>query len=116
MNDLIRPAMYDAHHDIIPIKQSNKSPRITVDIVGPICETSDTFAKGREFPLTSNGALVAILSCGAYGAVMSSEYNSRPLIPEVLVREDKFAIIRGRQDINDILNRDIVPEWLAQKK
>ncbi len=116
MNDLIRPAMYDAHHDIIPIKQGNKSPRITVDIVGPICETSDTFARGREFPLTSNGALVAILSCGAYGAVMSSEYNSRPLIPEVLVREDKFTIIRARQDINDILNRDIVPEWLAQKK
>ena len=113
MNDFIRPAMYDAYHDIIPVKQNSKSSLLHVDVVGPVCETSDTFARDREFPLMSGGDLVAILSCGAYGSVMSSEYNSRPLVPEVLVRDDEYAVIKARQSIESMIDRDKVPDWLS---
>jgi len=113
MNDLVRPAMYDAHHDIIPVIESavavKKSP---VDIVGPVCETGDTFARAREMPPVANGALLAFRSAGAYGAVMASEYNTRPLIPEVLVKGDQFDVIRARPSFQDMLGRDKVPAWL----
>jgi diaminopimelate decarboxylase len=113
MNDLIRPAMYDAYHDIIAVSEpavaAEKSP---VDIVGPICETGDTFAKAREMPPVSDGALLAFRSAGAYGAVMSSEYNTRPLIPEVLVAGDQYAVIRARPSFQDMIDRDKIPEWL----
>ncbi len=81
-------------------------------MVGPVCETGDTFAKGRELPLVAEGDLVAFRSAGAYGAVMSNEYNTRPLVPEVLVRDDHFAVIRARPSYDEILKRDIIPEWL----
>ena len=113
MNDLIRPAMYGAHHDIIPVieAQAATEPQ-TVDIVGPVCESGDTFAKARPMPALAPGALVAFRSAGAYGAVMSSEYNTRPLIPEVLVKDDQYAVIRARPSFDEIINRDKLPEWL----
>ncbi len=114
MNDLIRPAMYDAYHDVIPVKQNKKASIVKVDIVGPICETSDTFARDREFPLTQKGDLIAILCSGAYGAAMSSEYNSRPLVPEVLVKDNKFSIIRERNRIEETIARDTIPKWISQ--
>ncbi len=113
MNDLIRPAMYGAHHDIIPVVESvpGQEPQ-PFDIVGPVCETGDTFAKSRPMPALTEGALVAFRSAGAYGAVMASEYNTRPLIPEVLVHADQFAVIRARPTFDEILNRDTIPDWL----
>ena len=113
MNDLIRPSMYGAHHDIIPVVE----PRAGVDtnpydVVGPVCETGDTFAKARSLPPAGEGDLVAFRSAGAYGAVMASEYNTRPLIPEVLVKGDHYAVIRARPTFDEMLNRDTIPEWL----
>jgi diaminopimelate decarboxylase len=113
MNDLIRPAMYEAHHDIVAVHEP--APGIEnrpYDIVGPVCETGDTFAKQRDMPPLTAGDLIAFRSAGAYGAVMASEYNSRPLIPEVLVHEDQFAVIRRRPDFDEMINRDTIPEWL----
>ena len=113
MNDLIRPAMYEAHHDIVPVTEpvpgAEQQP---YDIVGPVCESGDTFAKGRMMPPLAEGDLVAFRSAGAYGAVMSSEYNSRLLIPEVLVNGDQFAVIRPRPTFDDMINRDTLPQWL----
>ena len=113
MNDLIRPAMYDAWHDIIPVVEpaAGTAP-VPYDIVGPVCESGDTFAKGREIPPMHPGDLVAFRSAGAYGAVMASEYNSRPLIPEVLVHGDQFAVIRKRPSYEEMIARDSLPEWL----
>ena len=113
MNDLIRPAMYGAWHDIIPVIEAEAGvEQAPYDIVGPVCETGDTFAKHRDLPPLASGDLVAFRSAGAYGAVMSSEYNTRPLIPEVLVQGDQFAVIRPRPSFDEMINRDIIPEWL----
>lgn len=113
MNDLIRPAMYGAWHDIIPVIEAEAAAeQRPYDVVGPVCETGDTFAKARNLPKLAAGDLVAFRSAGAYGAVMSSEYNTRPLIPEVLVKDDQFSVIRKRPEFDEIINRDIVPEWL----
>ena len=113
MNDLIRPSMYGAHHDIVPLTQSAAgSESHPYDVVGPVCETGDTFAKDRHLAPLGPGDLVAFRSAGAYGAVMASEYNSRPLIPEVLVKDDQFAVIRARPSFDEMLKRDTIPEWL----
>ncbi len=113
MNDLVRPAMYSAHHDIVAVAEpAPGAPTRPFDVVGPVCETGDTFAKGRELPLMAEGDLVAFRSAGAYGAVMANEYNTRPLVPEVLVRDDQFAVIRARPSYDEILRRDTIPEWL----
>lgn len=113
MNDLIRPAMYEAWHDIIPVVEPVAgAEQAKYDIVGPVCESGDTFARERMMPPVASGDLVAFRSAGAYGAVMSSEYNSRPLIPEVLVRGDQFAVIRPRPTFDEMINRDTIPEWL----
>ncbi len=113
MNDLIRPAMYDAHHDIIPIDEPEPGNEGRIyDVVGPVCESGDTFARGRQMPELNAGDLVAFRSAGAYGAVMASEYNSRPLIPEVLVHERQFAVIRARPTFDEMIKRDTIPEWL----
>jgi diaminopimelate decarboxylase len=113
MNDLIRPAMYGAHHDIVPVVEPPAgAEHHPWDIVGPVCESGDTFARGRPLPRLSEGALVAFRSAGAYGAVMASEYNSRPLVPEVLVHEHQFAVIRARPTFDEMLKRDTIPEWL----
>ncbi len=111
MNDLIRPTLYEAHHDIEPVRQSNRPP-ITADIVGPVCETGDYLAKGRTIQGVAEGDLLAVMSAGAYGAVMASTYNSRALIPEVLVDGDRWHAIRPRKPIEDLLALDSVPEWL----
>ncbi len=113
MNDLIRPAMYDAWHDIIPVREPEPGAEpVQYDIVGPVCESGDTFAKERAMPEVGAGELVAFRSAGAYGAVMASEYNSRPLIPEVLVDRDQFAVVRARPTFDEMLSRDIIPEWM----
>ncbi len=113
MNDLIRPAMYDAWHDIVPvIEPAPGAEQMAYDVVGPVCESGDTFAKGRMLPQIQAGDLVAFRSAGAYGAVMSSEYNTRPLIPEVLVKDDHFAVIRARPTFDEIISRDTIPAWL----
>ena len=112
MNDLIRPAMYDAYHEVTPVEQQEGSSTVKVDIVGPVCETADTFSRDRNFSLAAEGDLIAFHSAGAYGAVMASEYNSRPLIPEVLVKGTKFSIIRARPSIQSVIERDIIPDWL----
>ena len=113
MNDLIRPAMYGAHHDIVAVVEPAPGTEgQAYDVVGPVCESGDTFAKGRTLPPLAEGDLVAFRSAGAYGAVMSSEYNSRPLIPEILVKDDQFAVIRARPSFEEMINRDSIPTWL----
>ncbi|OOY09851.1 diaminopimelate decarboxylase [Thioclava sp. F36-7] len=113
MNDLVRPSMYGAYHDIVPVIEADPGTESApFDIVGPVCETGDTFAKARNLTPLGPGDLVAFRSAGAYGAVMSSEYNSRPLIPEVLVRGGEFALIRARPSFEEMLSRDTIPEWL----
>ncbi|MEM9851478.1 MAG: diaminopimelate decarboxylase, partial [Pseudomonadota bacterium] len=113
MNDLIRPAMYDAYHDILPVADAPPgTPRSPMDVVGPVCESGDTFTKARALPPLGSGDLVAFRSAGAYGAVMASEYNSRPLVPEVLVDRHQFAVIRPRPTFDEMLNRDKLPGWM----
>jgi diaminopimelate decarboxylase len=113
MNDLVRPAMYGAHHDIVPVVEPDPGAEARVfDVVGPVCETGDTFAKGRALPPVAAGDLVAFRSAGAYGAVMASEYNMRPLVPEVLVHGDHFAVIRARPSFDEMIARDTLPGWL----
>lgn len=113
MNDLIRPAMYGSHHDVVPLTEPPAgAEQKPYDIVGPICESGDTFAKSRNMPILREGDRIAFRSAGAYGAVMSSEYNSRPLIPEVLVKDDHFAVIRARPTFDEMLSRDTIPDWL----
>ncbi|MDB5586491.1 MAG: lysA [Devosia sp.] len=111
MNDLIRPTLYEAHHDIQPVNHSNLSP-ITADIVGPVCETGDYLAKARTMPGVKEGDLLAVMSAGAYGAVMASTYNSRALSPEVLVDGPRYHVIRPRKSIADLLALDSVPDWV----
>jgi len=112
MNDLIRPALYDAYHPIVPLKEPRGREFMFADIVGPICETSDTFATERPLAVVAQGDHVAVGGAGAYGAVMSSQYNSRPLAPEVLVDGDRFAVIRDRPGYDEMLSHYRIPDWL----
>jgi diaminopimelate decarboxylase len=111
MNDLIRPAMYDAFHDIRPVVETDALP-VPCDVVGPVCETGDTFTRERLLPPLNPGDVVAFMSAGAYGAAMASEYNSRPLVPEVLVDGDRFAVIRKRPTYDEMLAAETPAEWL----
>jgi len=111
MNDLIRPTLYDAYHGIEAVENRDAAKR-TYDIVGPICETGDTFSQARELPTLERGDLAVIKSAGAYGFCMASNYNTRPTPAEVLVDGDQFAVIRKRQDVMAIIDEDIVPDWL----
>jgi diaminopimelate decarboxylase len=114
MNDLVRPAMYGAHHDIVPLAEPAPGAAGEAwDVVGPVCETGDTFARAREMPPLAEGEVVAFRSAGAYGAVMASEYNSRPLVPEVLVQGDRWAVIRPRPSFDEMIGRDTIPEWMS---
>ncbi len=113
MNDLVRPAMYDAFHDIVSVREPGANDAWTrYDVVGPVCETSDIFAADRDLPRLDGGDLVAILTAGAYGAVMSSAYNARPPAPEVLVRGGEWAVVRPRMDDDAFLKHDRIPAWL----
>ena len=114
MNDLVRPAMYDAWHEIVPVKEpASGQARLRYDVVGPVCETSDLFAAGREMPELKSGELVAILTAGAYGAVMAGDYNARPRIAEVLVRGREWGIVRPRENYADLIAKDRIPDWLS---
>ena len=113
MNDLIRPAMYDAFHEVTPVTPRSGAP-VNYDIVGPVCETGDTFARDRMMAPVLPGDLVAFMGAGAYGAVMSSEYNTRPLVPEVLVRNADWAVVRPRPGYEDILGRETTADWLLK--
>jgi diaminopimelate decarboxylase len=113
MNDLIRPALYESWHEIVPVMEpAAGAARVSYDVVGPVCETSDLFAAGRSMPELKPGDLVAILGAGAYGAVMASAYNARPPAPEVLVAGDDWGIVRPRQDHDDLIALDRIPGWL----
>ena len=112
MNDLLRPALYDAYHEIECVKQPQSDNQQTYDIVGPVCESGDTFAKHRKLPELQQGDLVVFHSAGAYGSVLSSQYNTRPLIPEIIVNGEQFEITRERPSIEDILRSERVPSWL----
>jgi len=113
MNDLIRPALYDAYHEIEPvIAPKPGTAQQLYDVVGPVCESGDTFTKQREFPAMKNGDLIVMHSAGAYGAVQSGQYNTRPLVPEVLVSGDKYAVIRERPTIEEILKSEHIPDWI----
>ena len=114
MNDLIRPALYDAWHDIVPVRLPAAGASLApADVVGPVCETGDTFAVDRELPPLAEGDLLAFTAAGAYGAVMSSTYNSRLLVPEVLVAGERFAVIRARPSYDALLSLDTIPQWLS---
>ena len=117
MNDLIRPTLYEAWHDILPVRQPRPdAATIRCDIVGPICESGDFLAQNRDLPSLAAGDLVMIRSAGAYGAVMSSSYNSRPLVPEVMVDGMRFAVIRPRPTIEEMLSTERVPPWMEPAK
>ena len=111
MNDLMRPALYDSYHKIQPVELSGRE-EILSDVVGPICESADYFAKGRSIPRLERGDLMAVMSSGAYGFSMSSNYNSRPRVPEVLVRDDAFHVIRSRETSADLVRGESIPEFL----
>ena len=113
MNDLVRPTLYNAHHAIVPVNEAPDGAKLTeVEVVGPICETGDTF--GRQFlPESGEGDLLAIRTAGAYGAVMASAYNTRALVPEVMVNGADASVIRDRISVDDMLSRESLPDWLS---
>lgn len=113
MNDLIRPTLYDAWHDVRPVVQvDDKTKYVISDLVGPVCETGDYMAKDRNLPVMKRGDLFAVNSAGAYGAVQAGTYNTRALIPEILVNGDEFHVIRPRIEVEEIIARDSLPNWL----
>ena len=113
MNDLIRPTLYDAHHEILPVAAPEQGARAVVtDIVGPVCETGDYLALARELPELKAGDLISVMTAGAYGAVLASEYNSRLLVPEVLVSGNRYCVTRPRPSYSDMLAKERLPEWL----
>ncbi|MBW8302762.1 MAG: diaminopimelate decarboxylase [Brevundimonas sp.] len=112
MNDLMRPALYDAFHDVVPVRPREGEPRL-YDLVGPICESTDVFARDRMLPPMQAGDLVAFMGAGAYGAVLASEYNSRPLVPEVLVDGDRWAAVRVRPSYDEMWSREPKADWLG---
>jgi diaminopimelate decarboxylase len=113
MNDLIRPTLYEAHHDIVSVAEPPpNAPRAMVDLVGPVCESGDYLAQGREMPPVVAGDLLAVMSAGAYGAVQASTYNTRLLVPEVMISGARFAVVRPRQTYEALINLDRLPDWL----
>jgi diaminopimelate decarboxylase len=113
MNDLIRPTLYDAHHDIQPVQKARTEMRIVADVVGGICETGDYLALDRAMAPVAAGALLAVMTAGAYGAVQASNYNTRPLLPEVLVNGADWAVVRPRQTHDQLIGMDRLPPWLT---
>ena len=112
MNDLIRPTLYDAHHDIQPVVQVRDARMMTADVVGPVCESGDYLALDRTLPEPKAGDLLAIMTAGAYGAVQSGTYNTRALVPEVLVKGDQYAVVRPRIDVDALIAMDTLAPWL----
>ncbi|WP_421693137.1 diaminopimelate decarboxylase [Aestuariivirga sp.] len=116
MNDLIRPTLYDAYHEIIPVDETAGTETMTADVVGPVCESGDYLAKSRKLPKVSQGDLLATLTAGAYGAVQAGTYNTRPLVPEVLVKEAHWALIRPRQSYEELIGMDQLAPWQEKTK
>jgi diaminopimelate decarboxylase len=117
MNDLIRPTLYDAYHEIVPVRAAPAGAEpILADVVGPICESGDFLALDRRLPAVQPGDLLAIMTAGAYGAVLASTYNTRPLVPEVLVRGKDAAVVRQRLETDALIALDRLPPWLAEKR
>jgi diaminopimelate decarboxylase len=113
MNDLIRPTLYDAHHEIWPVaQQSSSARRIRADVVGPVCESGDFLAVNRDMVEPASGALLAVMSAGAYGAVQAGTYNTRALVPEVLVNGAEWALVRPRLEVDQLIALDRMPKWL----
>jgi diaminopimelate decarboxylase len=113
MNDLIRPTLYEAHHDMRPVREPRpRAERIVADLVGPVCESGDFLAIGRDMPAPQSGDLIAVMTAGAYGAVQAGTYNTRALVPEVLVREGEWALVRPRLEVADLIALDRLPPWL----
>jgi diaminopimelate decarboxylase len=116
MNDLIRPTLYEAHHDIWPVREPDikleAASRVAVDVVGPVCESGDFLALGREMAPPQAGDLLAVMTAGAYGAVLAGTYNTRALVPEVLVREGEWALVRPRQEASQLIALDRPAPWL----
>jgi diaminopimelate decarboxylase len=113
MNDLMRPTLYEAYHEILPVAEpAAGTPRIVTDVAGPICETGDYLALDRELPELKPGDLISVMTAGAYGAVLASEYNSRPLVPEVLVSGRRYSVTRPRPGYEEMLARERLPDWL----
>ena len=112
MNDLIRPTLYEAYHAILPVQDAADGKRIRADVVGPVCESGDFLAKDRDLPEPAPGALLAVMSAGAYGAVQAGTYNTRPLVPEVLVNGAEWALIRPRVEVEELIALDRLPDWL----
>ena len=116
MNDLIRPTLYNAYHKIRPLSEvTPNAPNVIMDVVGPICESGDFIAKDRSLPMVAAGDYLAIMTTGAYAAAMGSTYNTRPLAPEVLVDGDKYAIIRRRFTVEDMLDLERLPNWFQKE-
>ncbi|MDB5592011.1 diaminopimelate decarboxylase [Enterovirga sp.] len=114
MNDLIRPTLYDAHHDIVPVAEPAAGGAwLTADVVGPVCETGDYLARGRNLPAVKAGDLLAVMTAGAYGAVQAGTYNTRPLVPEVLVHGEGFDVVRPRRSLEELIGEDRMPGWLV---
>ena len=111
MNDLVRPSYYGSYHHMLPVKKE-KREEIVADVVGPICESSDFLAKGRKLPLLHPGELIAVMSAGAYGFSMSTNYNSRPRVAEVLVKDNEMFVIRKREDYEDLIRGEEIPKFL----
>jgi diaminopimelate decarboxylase len=111
MNDLIRPMLYDAYHEIVPVKKT-AAGKIKVDVVGPICESGDFFAHDRQLPKVAKGDLLAIMSAGAYGYVMASNYNVRGRVPEVMVKGNKFEVVRARESFEDLMRGEKLPSFI----
>jgi diaminopimelate decarboxylase len=116
MNDLVRPTLYEAHHEVRPIAQASARERITADIVGPLCESGDFLARNRALPEPHAGDLIALMSAGAYGAVQAGTYNTRPLVPEILVKGEEWALVRPRVDVDHLIALDRLPPWLASDR
>jgi diaminopimelate decarboxylase len=113
MNDLIRPTLYDAYHEIVPVAEPEAgTPLIVTDVAGPVCETGDYLALARTLPEFKAGDLISVMTAGAYGAVLASEYNSRLLVPEVLVAGNRYSVTRPRPSYDDMLARERLPDWL----
>ena len=114
MNDLLRPSLYDAHHEIRPVHQVSGMKTQIVDVVGPVCESGDFLAKDRLMPVTQSGDLLAVMSAGAYGFTMASNYNSRPRVPEVLVKNNESYTIRSREGFEDLVRGENIPEFMGK--
>jgi diaminopimelate decarboxylase len=110
MNDLIRPTLYDAYHEILPVKEPGTAA-MTADVVGPVCETGDYLAQDRQMPKVEAGDLIAVMTAGAYGAVQSGTYNTRPLVPEIMVKGGRWSIVRPRQSYEELIGLDRLATW-----